>query len=84
VLVIDQLLRKETGFAAAQRLVRVLGAMPAVMVTGDTDFATREQALAQGLRLVHKPVEGMRLVQILREVQRESGHGPRPPQMVKS
>jgi signal transduction histidine kinase/CheY-like chemotaxis protein len=84
VLVIDQLLRKETGFAAAQRLVRVLGAMPAVMVTGDTDFATREQACAQGLRLVHKPVEGMRLVQILREVQRESGHGPRPPQMVKS
>ena len=47
VLVIDQLLREETGLLVVHRLWRVLGRVPAVMVTGDTDAGHRRAGCCQ-------------------------------------
>ena len=67
VLLVDHRLRAETGIDVIARIVARIGPTPAVIVTGDTEPATIRQAGAAGHRVIHKPVQGAQLVQVLRE-----------------
>ncbi len=67
VLVVDHRLREESGIEVIARVRAVAGAVPAVIVTGDTEPAILRLAAAAGFRVIHKPVQGARLVRALRE-----------------
>ncbi len=76
VLLVDHRLRGETGPQAIERLRALLGVpVPAVIVTGDTAPRTIQQAEASGHLVLHKPVEGERLLRALAQVTRAAGRG---------
>jgi signal transduction histidine kinase/CheY-like chemotaxis protein len=57
-----QLADGKTGIEAIEQVRRAFGeAIPAFLVTGDTHSEPLEQARANGLHLLHKPVDPMRL-----------------------
>jgi|JI10StandDraft_1071094.scaffolds.fasta_scaffold151763_2 signal transduction histidine kinase/CheY-like chemotaxis protein len=68
VLLIDHRLRSETGSDVIARLRERFGPLPAVLVTGDTEPSIIQTALLAGHRVIHKPVQGYYLAQVLREV----------------
>ena len=68
VLLIDHRLRSETGSDVIARLRERFGPLPAVLVTGDTEPSIIQTALLAGHRVIHKPVQGYFLAQVLREV----------------
>ena len=72
VLVADYRLRDEKNGADAIKHVRLaLGAdIPGLIITGDTDPARMQEALASGLTLMHKPLQPGKLRTYLRGVQR--------------
>ena len=73
VLLIDHRLRDESGTEVIGRVCAVLGPVPAVIVTGDTEPATIQLAHAAGHRVIHKPVQGTQLIRVLREAAGRSG-----------
>ena len=72
VLLMDHRLRDESGTEVIARVCALLGPVPAVIVTGDTEPATIQLAHAAGHRVIHKPVQGAQLIRALREA---VGHG---------
>ena len=58
---IDELLRGERGLMVAQALQKRLGAVPVLVVTGDTRERTRRELEAAGLAVIYKPLDGWRL-----------------------
>jgi signal transduction histidine kinase len=72
VIVADYRLRDGKNGADAIKQVRLaLGAdIPGLIITGDTDPARMQEALASGLALMHKPVQPGKLRTYLRGVQR--------------
>ena len=73
VLLIDHRLRDESGPEVIGRCCAVLGPVPAVIVTGDTEPATIQLAHAAGHRVIHKPVHGTQLIRVLREAAGRAG-----------
>ncbi len=73
VLLIDHRLRDESGTDVIARVAAVLGPVPAVIVTGDTEPATIQLAHAAGHRVIHKPVQGAQLIRALREAVERGG-----------
>ncbi len=73
VLLMDHRLRDESGTEVIARVCAVLGPVPAVIVTGDTEPATIQLAHAAGHRVIHKPVQGTQLIRALREAIGRSG-----------
>lgn len=69
VMLVDHRLRGETGTEAIERLRAQIGVpVPAVIVTGDTAPQTILQADASGHRVLHKPVDGQRLLRAIAQV----------------
>lgn len=71
VIVADHRLREHTGLEVIAAVCALVGPRPAVVVTGDTAPHTLQQVLAGGHRVLHKPVDGAKLVQLLRELTTE-------------
>jgi signal transduction histidine kinase len=67
LLVVDHRLRNESGSQVIEQLRHRLGPVPALMVTGDTAPENLQRALASGVRVVHKPLDGARLAHALAE-----------------
>lgn len=67
VLLVDHRLRNESGTDVIARLRAVLGPVPAVLITGDTEPAIIRSALASGYQVMHKPVHGPLLARALRK-----------------
>jgi signal transduction histidine kinase/FixJ family two-component response regulator len=65
VLVVDFRLRMETGAEVVARLRARFGPLPAVIVTGDTAAAQLRELSALGIDVLHKPVDGERLVRAM-------------------
>ena len=66
IIVADFRLRQnESGVNTIRRLRERLGDVPALLVTGDTAPERLREAQASGLPLLHKPVQGDRLVQAM-------------------
>ena len=72
VIVADYRLRDEKNGADAIKHMRLsLGSdIPGLIITGDTDPARMQEALASGLTLMHKPLQPGKLRTYLRGVQR--------------
>jgi len=72
VIVADYRLRDEKNGADAIKQIRLaMGAdIPGLIITGDTDPARMQEALASGLTLMHKPVQPGKLRTYLRGVLR--------------
>jgi signal transduction histidine kinase len=68
VVVSDYRLRGHTGREVIAATTAILGATPALIVTGDTAPRTIQDALSGGYPVLHKPVPGPLLVRALREV----------------
>lgn len=68
VIVADHRLRGHTGQEAIAAVCAIIGARPAVVVTGDTAPQTLQQLLVSGQRVLHKPVDGATLARVLREL----------------
>jgi len=66
-LIADHRLREGNGLTVLAALHAELGAVPALVVTGDTAPATLATLLASGYRVLHKPVDGATLARALRE-----------------
>jgi len=64
-LLVDFRLRDEDGLQAIRSLKDRLGDVPALLVTGDTGPGGPPLGAASGWRVVHKPLEGMRLAREL-------------------
>ncbi|MGE5504224.1 MAG: response regulator [Actinomycetota bacterium] len=56
----------QTGTDAIDRLRATYGDIPGVLVTGDTAVDRLRHAAASGLPILHKPVNGRQLLEILR------------------
>jgi CheY-like chemotaxis protein len=56
----------QTGTDAIDRLRAAYGDIPGVLVTGDTAVDRLRHAAASGLPILHKPVNGRQLLDILR------------------
>ena len=68
VLLIDHRLRGERGTEVIAALQARLGPVPAVLVTGDTEPALIQAARDAGHRVLHKPVQGQLLANLLQEL----------------
>ncbi|MBI3369940.1 MAG: hybrid sensor histidine kinase/response regulator [Burkholderiales bacterium] len=71
VIIADHRLREHNGLDAIAAVRALTGPRPAVVVTGDTAPHTLQQVLAGGHRVLHKPVDGAKLVRLLRELTTE-------------
>ena len=73
VIVVDYRLREgKTGVQAIERLRHELGsAIPALIITGDTDPTRLREAQASGHTLMHKPLQPGKLRAYLRSVRRQ-------------
>jgi CheY-like chemotaxis protein len=56
-LLVDYHLDHGNGVDAVVALRRICGELPAILITADRTPAVREQARAQGIQVVHKPVK---------------------------
>jgi CheY-like chemotaxis protein len=68
VLVVDFRLWKETALDVIDRLRRLLPALPAVIVTGETAPARFIELSAAATRVLHKPLAGELLARTLQDV----------------
>ncbi len=66
VLLCDHRLRRGDGLSAVAALQAELGPVPALLLTGDTAPQTLALLAASGHRVLHKPVDGAALAQVLR------------------
>ncbi|UUX96264.1 ATP-binding protein [Aquabacterium sp. J223] len=67
VLLVDYRLPGDNGLRVIERLRAWLGPVPAVMVTGDATPQRLREAGGAGIPIVHKPINGDRLLQVLRQ-----------------
>lgn len=65
LLMVDHRLRNESGARVIGQLRQRLGPVAAIMVTGDTAPENLRHALASGVRVLHKPLDGARLAHAL-------------------
>lgn len=65
VVVVDYRLRDENGIDVIAALRRLSGALPAIIVTGDSAPQRLVELGAAGIRVLHKPVDGVRLARAL-------------------
>jgi len=76
VLLVDFRLRNETGLQAIDRLLLLAPGAVALLVTGDTS-PHHLQALGQsGIRVIHKPVDGLRLAEAILDTLTEARRAP--------
>jgi CheY-like chemotaxis protein len=68
VIIADYRLRDgQTGVAAIRAIQSVFGkAIPAILITGDTGAERLREAASSGLPILHKPVNGAQLRDLLR------------------
>ncbi len=65
LIIADHRLRGHTGLDAIAAVCALTGAVPALLVTGDTAPQALKQAMASGYPVIHKPVDGARLAHAL-------------------
>ena len=70
----------DSGVDAVLRLRARWPALPALLISGDTDAASRGEAEHHGLRLLHKPLTLQRLRDAMTEALRASLPAPPPPE----
>ena len=73
VVVVDYRLRHETGIDVITRLQQDWPALPAAIVTGETEPARIAQLAQIANTVLHKPLHGATLAQALRKVVRHPG-----------
>jgi two-component system, sensor histidine kinase len=71
VLVVDHRLRTESGADVVRAVHQRLGPVPALLITGDTAPDRLPQTQALGMRVIHKPIDGVSLVQAMTETLQE-------------
>lgn len=65
VLLVDYRLRGETGLQAIEALRQRVGPAAALLVTGDTSPGYLQELGASGCRVLHKPLNGLRLAEAI-------------------
>jgi len=68
-VVLDVHMPELTGIEACRRMLTIVDRLPCILMSGDRSLGLRDEALEAGAaELLEKPVDGRRLVTLLREL----------------